>query len=292
MRKSLKRAVATVVASAFALTLAVAIVPTTAKAEDVSKTAKKAGKAEYDPEGTYHAYFGLQQSESWIFRNPWYGVETGLDGTSFAEKGGSFQNLLQSNADKPYVIEGPTITDAEITGNGVYSVSIEGLDGVLRENMDGVVSMIYVSTDIPTSAKNDGDFAISDAKLFLDDMEVTLPDYIFYEFDEEFSTKLIRFDVVNSYQKDQGAYPESPSITPPTNSIRIQFTVSGMANDNPDAVEPTPAPAAEEKATSEIGSSESGSSSSSGGSMGAVIAVVAVIVVVGAVVIVMKKKNS
>ena len=42
--------------------------------------------------------------------------------------------------------------------------------------------------------------------------------------------------------KDKGEYVDCPSILTPSDSVKIVFTVSGVANDNPDAVEETPAP--------------------------------------------------
>lgn len=58
-------------AAAIAFTMVATMAPSVASAA-VSKEGEAAAKAEFDPNGTYHAYFGLEQTGSWIFRNPWY----------------------------------------------------------------------------------------------------------------------------------------------------------------------------------------------------------------------------
>lgn len=288
MRKSLKKMMAVLSASALAMTLAVTGVPNVADAATVmSKEGKKAAKAKFDENGTYHAYFGIQQTETWIFRDEWYAENTGLSG-KFGE-GASFSNLVTSkDVSEPIKVPGAedaVVTDAEITGNGVYYVSVEGLNGVMKSNPDANLAMIYVDTDIPVAAKET--IKITDVKLTMDGMDTTLPEEIFFNAESESETGLIRFDPVNTYQRDQGEYPECPSIFAPNDSIRITFTVSGMAKDNPDAVEPTPTPAPE---SSDADTDDEDGSSVSPAVVGGI--VVAVVVVIGAVVVVMRKKKN
>lgn len=291
MRKSIQKLIAVASAGVMALALAVSIVPTSALAE-TSKAGKAAAKAEFDPEGTYHAYFGLQQTETWIYRDEWYSDTLGIDGSGLTEAGLKFDqgNLFQSNNNQNTALEGTKVTDAEITGNGVYTVKVEDLNGVLTENADATLSMIYVDTDIPMSAK-DNPITISDWKLKLDGNTQSLPAEVYYPSEYTDESGLLRFDAVNTYQKDQGDYPECPSIVTPQNSIELTFTVSGMANDNPDAVEKTPEPV---KTSSDSSSSSDDSSSSSGGigTAGVVGIVVVVIVIVAIIVVVAKKKRD
>lgn len=290
MRKSLKKITAMLTASVLAMAVAVTAVPNVADAVTTpSKAAKKLAEAEFDPAGTYHAYFGMQQTNTWIFRDPWCSETLGIDGTEYAENPDvSYADLLKSGSEGLQKIEGTTVVDAEITGNGVYTVSVDGLNGVLTADQSAVLSMVYVDTDVPVSAK--GTFQISDVKLVMDDRTQSLPEEVYYNEEEEEATGFIRFDPVNTYHKDQGMYPDCPSVFSPTNSIKITFTVSGMAQDNPDAVEatPTPAPAADDTADDAADDTEES------GSNGPLVAgvVVAVVVVVGAVVIVSKKKKK
>lgn len=291
MRKTLKKIAATISASVLLAAVGITIVPNTADAVTVvSKAGKKAGKAEFDPAGTYHAYFGLQQTQTWNFRDPWYSDSLGIDGTTFEGTGCTFNDFCHSGTDGPEKLEG-TITDAEITGNGFYTVSLEGINGGLAStDPEANLAMIYVDTDIPVSAKDT--IQISDVKLYMDDMPITLPEELFYNWEEEEESKLIRFDVVNSYQKDQGYYTDSPSVIPASDSIKITFKISGMANDNPDAVEPTPTPVPETNDSDASGEVDNSSDSSSGMSPLLICGIVVVIIVViGGVIVVTKKKK-
>lgn len=288
MRKSIQKLIAVASASVMALALAVSIVPASALA-DTSEAGKAAAGAAFDPAGTYHAYFGMQQTETWIYRDEWYSDTLGIDGSSLTEAGLKFDQgtLFQSKDNQNSALEGTKVTDAEIKGNGVYTVKVEGLNGILTENPDGVVSMIYVDTDIPMAAK-DNPITISDWKLKLDGNTQTLPAEIYYPSEYTGESGLLRFDAVNTYQKDQGDYPDCPSIVTPRDSIEISFKVSGMTNDNPDAVEKTPEPV---KSSSDS-SSDSDSGSGGIGTAGVVGIVVVVIVIVAIIVVVAKKKRD
>ena len=138
-----------------ALTMEATVVPTDAAAE-TSKAGKKAAKADFNADGTYHAYFGFQQTGSWIFRDEWYSDTLGIDGSSFKDTDINFDNgtLFKSDTNGITAVDGTVVTDAEITGNGTYTVSVEGLSGVLATDSESVCSMVYVDTDIPWSAKD------------------------------------------------------------------------------------------------------------------------------------------
>ena len=98
MRKSLKKITAMLTASVLAMAVAVTAVPSAADAATTpSKAAKKLAKAEFDPAGTYHAYFGMQQSGTWIFRDPWCSETLGIDGTEYAKSPDvTYNDLLKS----------------------------------------------------------------------------------------------------------------------------------------------------------------------------------------------------
>lgn len=294
MRKSIKKLIAVASASLMALTLAVTAVPNSASAANISKAGKKAAKETFNPDGEYHAYFGLQQSESWIFRDEWYQEENGLGGTSWKKTNGLAYDsgvLCQSGNDGNVAVEGTKVTDAVIKGNGVYTVGVEGLNGVLTQaesEKKALMRMIYVTTDIPWSAK-DNPVTISDVKLTLDGMDQVLPAEVFYPMEYIDECKLLRFDPYNLYQKENGPYPECPGIMTPNDSIQITFKISGFTNDNPEAVEATPTPAPEKKSDS-----SSSSKSESGGGMGtgAIVAIVVVVVIVIAAIIVVATKKK
>ncbi|MDE6566755.1 MAG: hypothetical protein K2K70_03350, partial [Lachnospiraceae bacterium] len=169
---------------------------------------------------------------------------------------------------------------------------VEGLNNALTDaesEKQAEMRMIYVSTDMPWTAK-DNPVTISDVKLSIDGVSQALPAEVFYPMEYiENDCALIRFDPFNYYQKDNGDYPECPSIVTPRDSIKITFTVSGFANDNPDAVEATPAPV---ESSSDSGSSDSDSGSGGIGTAGVVGIVVVVVVIVAIVVVVAKKKRD
>lgn len=291
MRKSIQKLIAVASASVMALALAVTGVPTSVSAAtEVSEAGKTAAKAAFDPAGTYHAYFGMQQTETWIYRDEWYSATLGLEGTLLTEAGLKYDQgtLFRSENNVNLAVDGTKVTDAEITGNGVYCVSVEGLEGVLT-NSEAELAMLYVTTDIPMSAK-DNPITISDWKLVLDGVDQTIPEQVFFPAEYTDDTGLLRFDVINTYQRDQGAYADCPSVIAPNDSAQIIFTVSGMTNDNPDAVDPTL-----EKASSDDGntSSSSDKSDDSGISTGAVVAIVVIVVIViAAIVVVVTKKKK
>lgn len=289
MRKSMRKIIAIASASVMALTFAVTSAPT-ASAGTLSKAGKEAAKAAFDASGktTYHAYFGLQQKESWIFRDEWYQEENGLNGKNLPNnqyEGKVYQSKEQAVEEVP----GATVTDAEIKGNGVYTVGVKGLAGVLtsaESSQQAVMSMLYVSTDIPMTAYTDGKIQVTDWKLKIDNTSVTLQNDIFVPTEYTDETGLFRFDPFNLYQKENGPYPNCPSIRTPNDTVEITFKVSGFDVDNPDAVEATPTPAADTSSSS----SSSSSSSISGGAVAAIV-VVAVVVIAGIVVVVKRKKD-
>lgn len=289
MKKSIKRLCAFVSAGVLALTVAVTAVPNTAGA-DVSKAGKEAAKKEFDASGNtvYHAYFGLQQKETWIFRDEWTNPSNGLNGDKLPDK--KFEETMYRSGQNGNEVQSGKVYDAELKGNGVYSVGVDELAGILTQgetNDGGVMSMLYVDTDIPVSAKDK--VTISDWKLEIDGMEQTIPETVYHNEEAEAECKLIRFDPFNQYHKDQGQYPECPTVKTPNDSVKITFTVSGFDVDNPDAVEATPTPAADTAGSSSSSSSSDGGGLSSGAVAGIVIAVVVVIAII---VVVVKKKND
>ena len=96
MRKSLRKVAATLSALTLALAVTATAVPADVSAA-TSKAGKKAAKAEFDADGTYHAYFGFQEKGSWIFRDEWYSDTLGIDGKDMKKAGLRFDkgNLCQ-----------------------------------------------------------------------------------------------------------------------------------------------------------------------------------------------------
>lgn len=292
MRKSLRKVAATLSALTLALAVTATAVPTDVSAA-TSKAGKKAAKAAFDADGTYHAYFGLQETGTWIFRDEWYSDTLGIDGKDMKKANLTFDNgtLFQSGTDGVTAIEGTQVQDVEIKGNGTYTVGVSNLNNALDTKGDAEtkISMIYVDTDIPMTAK-DNPVTISDVKLTCDGKEISVPSEPFFPSEYTDESGLLRFDAMNSYQKDKGEYADSPDITVvPTDSIQITFTVSGFNSDNPDAV----APADDASSASSDANTTSDASTTSSKKSSPVVPIVIVVVVVVAVVavVVVKKKK-
>ena len=287
----MRKSAATLSALTLALAVTATAVPTDVSAA-TSKAGKKAAKAAFDADGTYHAYFGIQETGTWIFRDEWYSDTLGIDGKDMKKANLTFDNgtLFQSGTDGVTAIEGTQVQDVEIKGNGTYTVGVSNLKNALDTKGDAEtkISMIYVDTDIPMTAK-DNPVTISDVKLTCDGKEISLPSEPFFPSEYTDESGLLRFDAMNSYQKDKGEYADSPDITVvPTDSIQITFTVSGFNSDNPDAV----APADDASSASSDANTTSDASTTSSKKSSPVVPIVIVVVVVAVVAVVVVKKKK
>lgn len=159
---------------------------------------------------TYHAYLGVQTQPNWIFRNAWN------DGSFGKDVYDSFNNLSANGA--PADIAG-TFTDAEITGDGTYKVSLDGADLSSEESF----SLLFVSTDIPL----DSGITISDVKVVIDGNTK-------YTFDEAYlnpdEATYVSPACINMWNEDLGKADGLFGYTMPTDSVAIEFTVSGMGS--------------------------------------------------------------
>lgn len=221
MRKSIQRVFSGVAAMALALSVTVAAIPTGAEA----------AKAKFDPAGTYHATLGFQQTGQWIFHDEYTSKTLGKEGTDL--DGCNYDtDVMQSGDDGTVKVDG-TVTGVDIKGNGTYTVKVEGLNNVLQsDDAETKMSMIYISTDIPADAE--GTIQFSDVSWKVDGVTQSLPDNYFFK-PETKDAGYLSLYLQDTYAKDQGEYPDSPEVGNPKDSIEITFTISGMAQDNPDA---------------------------------------------------------
>ncbi|HWT76177.1 MAG TPA: leucine-rich repeat domain-containing protein [Mobilitalea sp.] len=89
----------------------------------------------------YHAYMGIQTNTNlWVFRNKFDDETYGL-GTD------AFKGLSSVDSKKVVTHYDGTFTDANITGDGTYTVTLDNPDFAGETNM----SQLFVSTDIPLS---------------------------------------------------------------------------------------------------------------------------------------------
>lgn len=160
---------------------------------------------------TYHAYLGVQTQPNWIFRNAWN------DGSFGKDVYDSFDKLSADGA--PSDIAG-TFTDVEITGDGTYKVSLDGVD--LSE--EEFFSLLFISTDIPV----DSGVKFTDVKVIIDGQTK-------YTFDEgyipEDTGDYIQIQACNMWNDDLGKEDGLFGYMMPTESVAMEFTVSGIAAD-------------------------------------------------------------
>lgn len=198
---------------------------------------KKEKKQELDPNGTYHASLGVQTStDLWITRmayfeesqNEYYGTEHA--GEMFCQ-----------SKEKPgeHEMKPGTFNDAEITGNGTYTVSLEGGDFSGEKD----ISQLHIATDIPlndtiqfsnVSLNINGRKVIEFEEGFLEDQEPYLQGGMVClllnhwrpELVQALQDKGLSEDASSGYSLLQGTGEENITVT---------FTVSGFAYDNPEA---------------------------------------------------------
>lgn len=229
--------------------------------------------APVDLNGTYNAYIGIQ-TPNWSFRNAYDDATYGL-GTDF------FNQITGWDADNNAITIPGNIHDTVISGNGTYTVSIDGLsfpDGEF--STQEFLNLIFISTDIP----NSGEITFSDVKLTIDGKNVDLPNGAILDPDSKEVTKLLLQNIWNNDCKEIGYYAV------PMTDISITFTVSGFAYDNEASAETTETVA--ESTPAETTPAAEETSSNTGLIVGIVVAAVVVIGGVVAGVVVSKKKKA
>lgn len=256
----------------------------------VAAAAPEEPQNEFDPNGTYHAYIGVQ-TPTWIFRNSWDDATYGKDSGCFDQMG---------FVDGDWVAQGGSFTDVEITGNGTYTVKVEGYDfsGTFEDQpilgADGLFNLLFVSTDLPV---NDA-VVISNIVLKMDGTEITTQETAFLDADSKEVQKVLLANIWNN------EITALPYYAAPKESIEISFDVSGFANDavaaEPEATEapaePTEAPAATDAPkTTEAPAADTSADAEEGGSSTGIIigvVVVAAVAAIGGGVFFAKKKKG
>lgn len=221
-------------------------------------------------EETYHAYLGIQ-SASFTFRNAW---DEGQYGKGIAADDGSFYFDHLTGWDGPTATNnGGTFTDAEITGDGTYSVS---LTGDFDFGSDETLNLLFVSTDIPL-----------DAGVTISDVKVKIDGSTKYTFDEAYlnpdAAEYVSPMMINIWNDDLGKADGLFGYTMPTSSVEIEFTVSGMA------AAPAETEAAAPAETEAAAPAETTTAPATGNASAA--AVVAVMAVAGTAAVISKKRR-
>jgi hypothetical protein len=243
----------------------------------------EAAPAAVDLDGVYHAYLGLQ-TPAYSFRNAYDDATYGY--------GTDYFNQVTGWVDNEAVAKDGTFTDAEIAGNGTYTVSVSGMNFDASEfDSQDYMNLIFLSTDIP----NSGEITISDIVLNVDGQTPSInpilsPDSVDY-------VNMLIQNIWNDDVKTIGYYS-----VPPT-EMSITFTVSGFNYDNPDATGATEEVAEAVEETTDTGvttdtapaveeTTETAAEASNGTSPVVVVVIIIVIVAVVAGVVVYTKKKK
>lgn len=218
-------------------------------------------------EGTYHAYLGIQ-SASYTFRNPWNEGTYGL-GTSSDDGMVYFDQLTGWDGSTP-LNKGGDFTDVEITADGTYSVSVTNFDFGEDESLN----LLFVSTDIPL-----------DAGITISDVKVVMDGNTKYTFDEAYlspdETTYVQPMAINIWNDDLGKQDGLFGYMMPSDSIEVQFTVSGVGS----------AVAADTTAETTDASAETTETTAAATGNVSAATIAAVMAVAGAAVVASKKKN-
>lgn len=257
---------------------------------------------------SYHAYLGVQ-SASYTFRNAWNEPNYGQGVTS--DDGMVYFDQLTGWDGSTPLNKGGVFTDAEITGDGTYSVSVTDFDFGEDESLN----LLFVSTDIPL----DAGITISDVKVVMDGNTKYTFDEAFLSPDEkEYMSPMC----INIWNDDLGKQDGLFGYMMPTDSIELQFTVSGTgveaetteAAAEEEVTEETTEEVTEAETTEEVTEAETEAETeaaeteaaeteaaaadtqpaeeSSSSNVGVIIAIVAAVVVVAVVVVVVVKKKN
>lgn len=255
---------------------------------------------------SYHAYLGVQ-SASYTFRNAWNDATYGQGITS--DDGMVYFDQLTGweNPGNIAVNKGGVFTDAEITGDGTYSVSVTDFDF----GEDETLNLLFVSTDIPL----DAGITISDVKVVMDgNTKYTFDEAYLSPDEKEYMSPMC----INIWNEDLGKQDGLFGYMMPTDSIELQFTVSGTGVEAEttaaETEEVTEAETTEEvteaiteaettEAVTEDAETEAAETEavaadtqpaeeSSSSNVGVIIAIVAAVVVVAVVVVVVVKKKN
>lgn len=185
----------------------------------------------------YNAYLGIQ-SASFTFRNAWnegkYGKgQTGDDGLVY------FDTLIGWDDSQPNVPfdRGGDFTDAKITGDGTYKVS---LTGDFDFGDDESLNLLFVSTDIPLSAGA----TVSDVKVIIDGNTKYTFDEAYLNPDEKEYVNILAINIWNSDIKELFGY------VMPNSSVEMEFTIKGLDGAAAEAPAETEAPKADAPAAS------------------------------------------
>lgn len=152
-----------------------------------------------------HAYIGIQ-TEIYTFRNSCSDGKYGKD-TDY------FNTLIKWGDDDQIIDTGAKFTDATITEDGTYTVSVDGYD---FSSDSSKLNMLFVSTDFTFN----NTLKVSDVVVKCDDQEIAIDNPLVMADDQG----NMYIELVNIYNTDLAAL----NYTMPKDSFSVTFTIKGM----------------------------------------------------------------
>lgn len=154
-----------------------------------------------------HAYIGIQ-TEAYTFRNAY-------DDATYGGATDHFNTLIKWGNDDETIDTGATFTDATITGDGTYTVSVDGYD---FSSDSSKLNMLFVSSDFAYSNK----LKVSDVVVKADDTEIPISNPLVMADDQG----NFYIELVNIYNTDLAPL----TYDMPKESFSVTFTLSGTEN--------------------------------------------------------------
>ncbi len=154
-----------------------------------------------------HAYIGIQ-TEIYTFRNAYNDASYGA-ATEY------FNTLIKWSEDNEIIDTGATFTDAAITGDGTYSVSVSGYD---FSQDSSKLNMLFISTDFTYFST----MHVDNVVLKCDDVEIPIDRPVVMA-DAQGNMYI---ELINIYNTDLAAL----DYTMPTDSFTVTFDIIGTAN--------------------------------------------------------------
>lgn len=184
----------------------------------------------------HHAYIWFQTS-GYAFRNNWDESNYGLNNGS----GYDYSKIQGWNGSEHEYREG-TITDAVITGDGTYTVSVKGAqfeDRDFSATADNDYNMLMVSTDLDIELLDpdaDNGFSIVVDSLVIDGKTIDVSNHQIadYEADGDY----VCVELQNVYDNDHPDLKKLDGLTKDAKDIEITFTVKGFSSEEAGDVAP------------------------------------------------------
>ena len=160
----------------------------------------------------FHAYIGVQGTETYVFRNAWN------DNYGLNDEENPFFYRLTGWDNNNAVDYGGTFADAEITADGEYTVSLT--TGEMGFGTTQAFNLLFVSTDIPSKLVKDGFLTIENVRVKIGDAATREVTHV------NTSGDYVMLSVIDTYNIGEAEF--GYTVPGAGETISITFSVTGM----------------------------------------------------------------